>query len=209
VKHFVVVLFSHLVQLDGLGLLILGIFDSSFLVLPLGNDLLMVVLTARHRNQMPYFAAMATAGSLLGCLIIDSVSRKGGETFIQKRLGKRRLQYIQRKMKPGTIWALCMAALMPPPFPFTPFVMAASAFQYPRKKLFITLGSARFCRFAIEGGLALLFGRGILRAIQTPGFEIAAYVLVAISIFASIFSLYSWIRKSKTYGIVPKKINPI
>jgi len=204
VKHFLVVLFSHLVHLGGFGLLILGIFDSSFLVLPLGNDLLMVVLTARHRNQMPYFAAMATVGSLQGCLIIDSISRKGGEAFIQKRLGKRRLEYIQRKMKSGTTWALCLAALMPPPFPFTPFVMAASAFQYPRKKLFITLGLARFARFAIEGGLALLFGRGILRTIQTPGFEMAVYALVAISIVGSVISLYSWLKKSRAHDPRPQ-----
>jgi len=200
VKHFVVVLFSHLVHLGGFGLLILGIFDSSFLVLPLGNDLLMVVLTARHRNQMLYFAAMATAGSLIGCAIMDAVSRKGGDAFIQKHLSKHRLAYVKRKMESGATWTLSLAALMPPPFPFTPFVMAASAFQYPRKKLFVTLGLTRFCRFAIEGGLALLFGRGILRVIQTPGFEVAVYALVALSIIASVISLYSWIQKSKRTG---------
>jgi membrane protein YqaA with SNARE-associated domain len=197
VKHFFVVLFSQLVHLGGFGLLILGIFDSSFLVLPLGNDLLMVVLTARHRNQMLYFAAMATAGSLLGCLIIDAISRKGGEALIKKHLSKRRLEYVQRKMDSGATWALCLAAMMPPPFPFTPFVMAASAFQYPRRKLFISLGLARFARFAIEGGLALMFGRRILQVIQTPGFAAAMYGLVAISVIASVISLYSWLKKSK------------
>jgi membrane protein YqaA with SNARE-associated domain len=183
--------------MGGVGLLLLGIFDSSFLVMPLGNDLLLVVLTARHRNLMLFYAFMATAGSLLGCLIVDAVSRKGGEAFLEKHVSGRRLEYVQRKMKSGATWALCVAALMPPPFPFTPFVMAASAFQYPRRKLLLTLGLARFARFVIEGSLALLFGRGILRTIRTPTFEIAVYVLVAISIIGSVFSVYSWIKKSK------------
>lgn len=196
-RNFLLLVFSHLVGMGGLGLVLLGILDSSFLVMPLGNDLLVIVLTARHRELMPYYAAMATVGSLLGCLILDLISRKGEEAFLEKHVSGRRLEYVRNKIKKGAGWALAFAALMPPPFPFTPFVIAAAAFKYPRKKLFSTLAAARFVRFAIDGVLAIIFGRGILRIARTPAFEIAIFVLIAISVLASVISVYTWIRKSK------------
>jgi len=189
--------FAHLVGLGGIGLILLGVLDSSFLVMPLGNDLLVIILTAQHRDLMPYYAAMATAGSLAGCLIMDIISRKGEEAFLEKHVSGRRLDYVRKKVKKGAGWALAAAALMPPPFPFTPFVIAAAAFQYPRKKLFSILGGARLVRFMVDGALALLFGRGVLRIARTPAFEIAIIALIAVSILASVISVYTWIRKSR------------
>jgi membrane protein YqaA with SNARE-associated domain len=196
-RKILVVVFSHLVGLGGIGLVLLGVLDSSFLVMPLGNDLLVIVLTARHHTLMPYYAAMATAGSVLGCLIIDVISRKGEEALLEKHVSGRRLDYVRKKIEKGAGWALTFAALMPPPFPFTPFVIAAAASEYPRKKLLGILTAARFVRFAIDGTLALLFGRRILRIGRTPAFEIAVFVLIGISILASVLSVYTWVRRSK------------
>ncbi|HEV3202372.1 MAG TPA: hypothetical protein VGZ73_30960 [Bryobacteraceae bacterium] len=196
-KSILPYLFVHLVRMGGLGLLLLGLLDSSFLVMPLGNDLLVIVMTARHPQSMPYYAAMATVGSLLGCLLLNEVSRKGGEAVLEKYVSGRRLQYVQKKMAKGAGWALAVAALMPPPFPFTPFVMAAGALKYPRRALLTTLAAARLARFALEGLLAILFGRKIVRIVQTPAFEVVVFVLIAISILASMASVYSWVRKSK------------
>src|SRR3979411_2961260 len=93
-------LFAVFIRLGGFGLLILGFLDSSFLLfLPLGNDLLLVALTARDHRMLPVFAVLATAGSLLGCLLTDWVSRKGGEKGIEKFLSGRRLSYVKRKVK--------------------------------------------------------------------------------------------------------------
>src|SRR5689334_23642439 len=128
-------LFLIFVHLGGFGLLALGILDSSFLVMPLGNDLLIIALSARNHALMPYYAAMATAGSVLGCLLMDVVSRKGGEAGLEKRLPRKRLEYVKAKVEKKAGWALATAALLPPPFPFTPFVIAAAALKYPRKKL--------------------------------------------------------------------------
>jgi membrane protein YqaA with SNARE-associated domain len=186
-----------LLHLGGFGLLIFGALDSSFLVMPLGNDLLMVALTARHKARLPYYAAMATAGSVIGCLIMDLIARTGGEQGLEKALGSKRTEYVKKKVRKNAGWALAVASLMPPPFPFTPFVAGAAALQYPRKKLLGVVAGARFVRFSIDGLLAVLFGTRILRWAQTPVFIYAMIGLIVISIAASAISIYGWIRRSR------------
>src|ERR1700680_4718216 len=109
-------LFAVFIRLGGFGLLILGILDSSFLLfLPLGNDLLMVALTARNHSMLPLFAGMATAGSVLGCSLTDWIARKGGEKGLEKIIAARQLNYVKRKVTDSAGKALVLASIMPPP----------------------------------------------------------------------------------------------
>ena len=189
-------LFVIFVHLGGLGLLGLGVLDSSFLVMPLGNDLLIIAMSARNPSRWPYYAAAATAGSVLGCLLIDVVSRKGGEELIERHVARRRFKFVARRIKQDAGWALAFAALMPPPFPFTPFVVAAAALEYPRKKMLSVLAGARFLRFGTEAGLAAVFGSKILRWFSTPAFHYVVLSLIAITVLATTVSVCEWIRKS-------------
>jgi membrane protein YqaA with SNARE-associated domain len=199
-KHLTAQLFAIFIHLGGFGLLLLGILDSSFLVMPMGNDLLVIAMTARHHALMPYYAAMAALGSTLGSLLVDIVSRKGGEEMIEKHVPKRRLKYIEGKVKKNAGWAVGFAALMPPPFPFTPFVVVAAALEYPRRKMLAVIAATRLLRFGIEGGLAILFGRRILHWAGSRAFQYVVIGLIAISILASVLSVLSWVRKSKKSG---------
>jgi membrane protein YqaA with SNARE-associated domain len=193
-------------SLGGFGLLTLGVLDSSFLFMPLGNDLLVVALTAAHRERMLYYVLMATGGSVLGVWFTHWVSAKGGQKGIEKdqkdqdpkdQKGKR-LAYVQRKMNEQGGVALATAALMPPPFPFTPFIIAAGALQYPLKKMLAIIAGCRALRFAIEGSLALIYGRRIISMAQAPYVQGFIIVLVVISMVGSAYSIYNWIRKSRT-----------
>ena len=89
-------LFAIFVRLGPFGLLILGVFDSSFLFMPLGNDLLMVSLTARQHGMLPVFAAMATIGSVFGCWLVDRIARKGGEEGLERIVAHRQLEFVKR-----------------------------------------------------------------------------------------------------------------
>src|ERR1051326_4528479 len=129
--------FAFLLKFGGLGLLIIGILDSSYLFAPWGNDLLVVAMTARHPEmaRMLYYAAMSAAGSVLGTLLIDVTLRPLGAAGLERHISKRRLKNIRGKMEKNAGRALAVASLAPPPFPFTAFVMGASALQYPRARL--------------------------------------------------------------------------
>jgi len=187
-----------LLHLGGFGLLILGVLDSSFLVMPLGNDLLLIVLTARRHSMLLYYAAMATAGSVGGCFIMDLISRGGGEKGLKSTIGDKRTEYVKKRVTRHGGWALAVAALMPPPFPFTPFVAGAAALQYPRKKLLSVIAVSRLVRFSVDGSLAVLFGTRILKWAQTPAVIYGIVAIVVISIVASVISIYGWIKRSRT-----------
>jgi membrane protein DedA with SNARE-associated domain len=180
----------------GPGQFVLGVLDSSFLVMPLGNDLLMVVLTVRDHRLMPYYASMATAGSVVGVVLVDALVRRGGEKGLQKYVPAKRLEYIKRKVTDRAWLALTLASVVPPPFPFTPFVIAASALQYPRKKLLAVIGVWRMVRFTLEGILAIYFGRSILSWVKNPFLWYGVIGLVVVSVAASVFSVYHWVKLS-------------
>ncbi len=186
--------------MGGFGLLAMGVVDSSFLFMPLGNDLLMVAMTARRHELMPYYAAMSSAGSVLGCFLVDLVFRAGGEQMLTRYAPRRRLEYVKRKVKKNAGWALAVACLMPPPFPFTPVVMAASALSCPRKKLLGIVGFFRMLRFTVEGALAIRFGKRILAMADSAAVQYAVIALIFICIGGSIVSAYGWIRRSRQHA---------
>jgi membrane protein YqaA with SNARE-associated domain len=190
--------FAHL---GGFGLLLLGILDSSFLFMPLGNDLLVVALTANHHERMPYYAAMAATGSVIGSYLTDLVCRKGGEKGLEKNFSGRTIQYIQRKVKNHAGWALAVACVMPPPFPFTPFIIVLAALQYPRWKLLTIVGVGRLVRFSIEGTLAIVYGRRILELAKNSLLHQIIGVLVVISVAGSIWSIYTWVKRARSHAL--------
>jgi membrane protein YqaA with SNARE-associated domain len=198
-KHLAQVLLAFFLKFGGVGLLVLGILDSSFLFAPLGNDLLVVATTARHHSvlEMLYYAGMSTIGSVLGCLLVDAVFRKAGEAALDRHLPRKRLEYVKSKVDKNAAWALVLASIAPPPFPFTPFVMAAAALEYPRKKLFTIIGVARMVRFTALGVLALFFGRRILRWAENGVVQGLLVGLIVVCVIGSAISIYGWVRRSR------------
>ena len=186
-------------SLGGFGLLLLGILDSSFLLfLPLGNDLLVIALTAAHPNRMLYYVVMATVGSVVGVSFTHWVSAKGGRKGLEGDRKNKRLAYVERKVKENGGIAIAVAALMPPPFPFTTFIVVAAALQFPRRKMLAIIAGCRGLRFVIEGSLALIYGRRIIQMAQSPYVQGFIITLVVISMVGSAWSIFSWVRKSRT-----------
>jgi len=144
VKTIIHAIARALFHAGGLGLLTLGAFDSSPLVAPMGNDSLVVALSARNHERMLYYAVMATVGSLIGCYATDWISRKS-ESGQKKYVSRKHLDYIRKLVEKHAAWTLVVASLMPPPFPFTVFVATAAAFRYPRFKLLSFVGCQDLC----------------------------------------------------------------
>jgi membrane protein YqaA with SNARE-associated domain len=190
-------LFAFLLHWGGAGLLVLGILDSSYLFAPWGNDLLLVALTARHRTvpYMLYYALMSTVGSVLGCLLIDLTLRPLGAAGLEKHLSARRLKQVKTRVEKSAGRALAAASLAPPPFPFTPFVMAAVALQYSRRRMLAVIGITRLVRFLVIGVLALRFGERILKWAGNPIVQGFLLALIVLCIVGSIVSVHGWIQR--------------
>lgn len=186
-----------LVHMGGFGLLILSTIDSSPLFFPFGNDLLMVAMTARRHKMIFYYALMAAAGSVVGSFIVDALSRTEGEKAFEKTVSPKRFTYIKTRVTRRAGLALAFASLMPPPFPYTPFVAGAAAFQYPRKRLLSVIFFTRFARFLIDGILAILLGKRLLALAHSRTVDYAVLALVLLSVGVSIFALVKLIRDSR------------
>lgn len=177
-------------------MLLVGIIDSSFLTVPVANDLLVMALSSGHPQRMPYYAIMAAVGSVLGCAVVDVISRKA-EEGVEHAFSGRRIKFVESHVRKHAGWALAVSAVMPPPFPFTPVVVAAAVSHYPRKKLFAVIGGARFLRFAGEGAVAIWFGRQILSFARSPAVEYTIMGLIVVAVIGSAFSIVRWAIKGK------------
>jgi membrane protein YqaA with SNARE-associated domain len=206
-ENVIVSVFQFFARLGGFGLLGLGILDSSFLFMPLGNDLLVVAFTARNPHRLPYYVFMATIGSVLGSLIVDVTSRKLGESGLADRVPKRRLDFVKRRFEKHAAWSLIAASLMPPPFPFTVFVIVAAALQYSRKSLVAAIAAGRVVRFTVIGLLAAFYGRQIIRMSKLPAVRWIIIGLAVISIVGSALSILQWFKRSRTSRPVGQESN--
>jgi membrane protein YqaA with SNARE-associated domain len=175
----------------------MGVLDSSILFFPFGNDFLVVLLTARNPHHFWLYALAATAGSLIGCTITDWFSRKLGAAGLEKMVKADRLKHVQERLKKQTLWALGLAALMPPPFPFTVFVIAAAALQINRWRVLLGIGIGRFLRFFILSLLAIRFGTQIIRLSNSDAIKYFVIGFAVVSIIGSVFSVAKWIRSSR------------
>jgi membrane protein YqaA with SNARE-associated domain len=141
----------------GLALFVIAFLDSTFVPFPTVNDLFLIALSIQNPARMPYYAGMVTAGSLLGCLILFSIGRKGGEMVFGERAGAHATS-VRRWVTRNGFLSVAIASLLPPPAPFKLFVLAAGAFAMKRRVFIVALTLARGIRFYGEGYLAVRYG---------------------------------------------------
>ncbi len=160
----------------GLGLFLIAFLDSSVLTFPVINDLLLIELSVRNPARMPYYAAMATIGSVAGCLLLYYIARKGGEAMFHKHAGPR-AQHIHAWINRNGFLSILVTALLPPPTPFKVFVIAAGALEMPVRTFVLGLLAARAIRFFGEGFLAIRYGDQASQFLLTHKLEVAGITL--------------------------------
>lgn len=167
----------------GPGLFLIAFLDSSVLTFPVINDLLLIDLSIRNPLRMPYYAAMATIGSVSGCLLLYYLARKGGEAMFHKHAGPR-ARHIHAWINKNGFVSILVTALLPPPNPFKVFVIAAGALEMPVRSFVIGLVVARGFRFFGEGYLAVRYGDQAIPFLLTHKLEVAAItLLVAVTLY--------------------------
>lgn len=189
--------FYFFIHYGAAGVFVLSVLDSSFLTLPLAIDLSVIVLSSLHHTHAPFYALAATIGSVLGAFFVYWVGRKSGENFIESHVSPRKFQQIRAKVADKGPFLLALPAIIPPPFPFTIWVIAAGALEVPRNRFLWALAVMRAVRFFVEAGLAVYFGRGIVEWLKTPTFHYLIDFIVAIAILGSAYSIYQLARTTR------------
>lgn len=175
------------------GLVLLGLADNSVVPVPGSMDVLTIWLTVHHRGLWWYYALAATAGSILGGYLTYRIAHRGGKEAIERRLGKRRAQAFYRRFEHWGFWAVALPALLPPPFPFVPFLLAAGALQYSRGKFLGALALGRGLRYSVMAGLGLIYGRQFLRFFD-KNTKPTVLVLVGLSAMGALVALIGYLR---------------
>lgn len=173
--------------LGGPGLLVIALLDSSFLSVPEGNDVLIVVLsTGRGWSEMAYYVTMTIIGSVSGCSLLYGVGRRGGG-FFERRLKPSRLERARRAYQRWGVWAVVVPSILPPPTPFKIFVLSAGLFRLPFSRFFVAVLVGRSIRYFMWGILAVLYGEAAKRFIQqnlpTVGVALALALALGLSVF--------------------------
>src|SRR3954471_19089500 len=158
-------------------MIVIGTLDSSLLSLPEINDYLVVARCYSDPKSVFYFPLFAAAGSVLGCLLLYTIMRRGGQAVMRRRFSAENIARVERAYARYGFLALAVPALLPPPMPFKIFVATAGALEYPRWRFMLTVMLARSVRYFIEGALAIYYGRTVLDFIKRYGFTLLAIVI--------------------------------
>jgi membrane protein YqaA with SNARE-associated domain len=191
-----VTVWQHLRRMGGPGLVILGIADNSIIPLTGSMDVLNIWLAARHREPWPYYAFMATLGAVIGGYITYALARKGGKEAMHRKLSKKRAAQVSRAFERWGFLAVAIPALLPPPFPFVPFLIAAGAAQYSPKKFLGALTLGRGVRYTIGAWLGFVYGRHILRFFRQY-YAPALAVLIGLAVVGTVLTLIQYFRTRK------------
>src|ERR671914_2030694 len=150
-------------------MVIIGALDSSLLSLPEINDYLVVGRCYKYPTAVFYFPLFAAGGSVLGCWLLYSIMRRGGQALLRKRFKPERIQKVEQAYARFGFLAIAIPAILPPPLPFKIFVATAGALEYPRWKFLMTVMIARSFRYYVEGILAVFYGRRVLLFLKDNG----------------------------------------
>jgi membrane protein YqaA with SNARE-associated domain len=186
-----------LVHLGALGFIPLGLIDGSIIPLPGSMDVLTIILAARSPELWLYYAVMATLGSVLGGFVTYRLARKGGEKSLEKRLSAKSMKRVIKLFERWGFAAIAIPALLPPPMPLVPFLLAAGAMQYSVKKFLAAMALGRIVRYMILAYLAARFGRKMLPFLLQHGHPMLAAVVGLVVTGLLVYFVFREIKRKK------------
>ena len=168
--------------LGGPGLFLIAFLDSSFLSFPEVVDLVIVIAITAEKQRILYYPLLATLGSVCGCFALYMLGAKGGEAFLRRRLHARHVDHVLEVFQRHGLLTIIVPSLLPPPFPFKPFVLAAGVAGIRPVDFLLAVALGRGLRYFGEGALAFFYGEQAARFLRENAapvsFGVAALILV-------------------------------
>ena len=181
-----------------LGVFVLAFLDSTlFFSLPFGIDAVVVIVAARLPDAWWVVPLLATAGSVAGAALTFWMGIKIGEQGLERQVAPKRLKQIRSRVRNNGAIAFAILDLIPPPFPFTPFVLAAGALKVKIRLFFVTLTVTRLFRFGVEAALALVYGRRIIAWLDSDRFKDIVLVVIVAAIGLTALSIVRVVRSTR------------
>ena len=177
-------------------MIVIGALDSSLLSLPEINDYLVVGRCFRQHHAVFYFPLFAALGSVLGCFLLYTIMRRGGQAVLRRRFSIDSIKRVEKAYARFGFLAIAVPAVLPPPLPFKIFVATAGTLEYPRWRFLLTVLVARSLRYYVEGILAVFYGRRVLIFLRDNGVVIIS-IVATIGLIALL--IYMLIKRRKNF----------
>jgi membrane protein YqaA with SNARE-associated domain len=179
-------------------MIIIGALDSSLLSLPEINDYLVVGRCYKTPSAAFYFPLFAAIGSVIGCNLLYSIMRRGGQSVLRKRFKVESIQKVERAYARFGFLAIGIPAILPPPLPFKIFVATAGTLEYPRWKFLVTVMVARSFRYYVEGILAVFYGKRVILFFKDNGLVVISVVASLVLIGLVIYLIVARLRSRRS-----------
>ena len=165
------------------GLVLLGALDAVDGVLSAARHRLHChsIDRAKSRSCSGSTRFSPRVGSIIGAAGTFWIGRKVGEHGLARFVKPSRLKRVQERVGDGAAMTVAALAIIPPPFPFTAFVLTSGAARVNPWTFFVTLGVVRSLRFVVEGALAAHYGKGIIGWMQSTTFTVIVGAMAAIA----------------------------
>jgi membrane protein DedA with SNARE-associated domain len=187
---------SHwFLKLGGIGLIPLGLLDSSVIPVPGSLDLVTVLLAAHDRELWPYYSLMATIGSVVGGYLTYRLAQKHGTDRLAKLLPRVKKKKFYALFERWGAASIVIPAMLPPPMPMVPFILAAGASKYSWRKFLTAFTIGRAVRFTALGYLGARYGRHIVRLFSGYGYPILYGVIALTCVAAIVLLIRKYARK--------------
>ena len=179
------------------GLFALAIADSTvFVVFPFGVDAAVILLVARYTERAWLYPLIATTGSVLGTAFTLWMGKKIGEAGLTRYVPERRLKAAKAKVKKKGA-AIALLGMVPPPFPFTPFVLASGALKVDFRRFLAAFTAVRLARFGAEALLAAKFGRMAIRWLNSDVMQFVVGAFIVLAVAATAILLFGLARRRR------------
>jgi membrane protein DedA with SNARE-associated domain len=193
-------------SIDGPGLMLVALADSSFLSFPEGNDILLVILsTGSTWNRTMYYIAMTILGSVAGCLLLYLVGRKGGSPLLRRRFSSENIARAERLYEKWGIMTVVVPSILPPPCPFKIFVLSAGVFRLGVGEFLLAVAIGRTIRYSMWGILGFLYGDVVKNFVHRnlPVLGVALFVIFAVCLTVLLILYVRRNRQSRREAAIP------
>src|SRR4051794_26521813 len=193
-SEFVARIRTLALALGGPGLFLVAFLDSSFLPLPGITDVLLVVVTTRNPAVMLWYVGMTVAGSVVGCLALHYLGRKGGEAVVRKRFTGDKIERAMAALQRHGVMAVLISCLLAPPRPFKIFILLAGVVGISATRLAIAIAIGRGVRYLALGILAVKYGDRAMAYMHDNGTAVSLGVLGVLVAGFGIYVVWSKAR---------------
>ena len=199
-SEFVARIRTLALALGGPGLFLVAFLDSSFLPLPGITDVLLVITVTRNPSAMLLYVAMTVVGSVLGCLALWYLGKKGGEALVRKKFAGEKVEQAMATLQRNGVMAVLVPCLLPPPSPFKIFILLAGVVGISATRLATAIAIGRGIRYLALGILAVKYGETAMAYMRDNGTTVS---LVVVGVIVAGFVAYLVLGKKR--GASPER----